>query len=133
KLGVGITLALMPLLSIVGFSLLAANPAFIVVAVLTVVRRALGFGLTKPTSDMLYSVVPDEQKYKSKNFIDTAIYRGGDLFGAWTVRGMQTLGLGIAGIALVMVPVGLIWIGLAILLGREYKRRDEAAGLKTAA
>ncbi|MEM8684164.1 MAG: MFS transporter, partial [Pseudomonadota bacterium] len=124
RLGLAITLTIMPIVSIIGFAILANNPLLLVVAALTIARRAIGFGLTKPSTDMLYSVVPDEQKYKSKNFIDTAIYRGGDLFGAWTVRGLQGLGLGIAGIALVMVPVGLIWVALAILLGREYKRRD---------
>ncbi len=127
RLGVGITLSLLPIVSIAGFLLLAMHPVFMVVAVLTVVRRALGFGLMKPTSDMLYSVVPDEQKYKSKNFIDTAIYRGGDLFGTWTIRGLQALGLGIGGIALVLLPFGIIWAGLTLLLGREYMRRDAAS------
>ncbi len=126
RLGLGITLAIMPIISIAGFLLLAVHPVFMVVAVLTVVRRAIGFGLTKPSSDMLYSVVPDEQKYKSKNFIDTAIYRGGDLFGTWTIRGLQGLGLGISGIALVLLPFGIIWAALAILLGREYLRREAA-------
>ena len=128
RLGLGITLMIMPVVSIIGFILLASHPLLLIVAILTIARRAIGFGLTKPTSDMLYSVVPDDQKYKSKNFIDTAVYRGGDLFGAWTVRGLQTVGLGIAGIALVMVPVGLIWVALAFSLGREYKRRDADSG-----
>ena len=52
-----------------------------VVAALTVLRRAVGFGFAKPSTDMLYSVVTPEEKYKAKNAIDTAIYRGGDVVG----------------------------------------------------
>ncbi|MDJ0758106.1 MAG: MFS transporter [Woeseiaceae bacterium] len=124
RLGVGLTLAIMPFISIIGFALLAFNPAFVVIAILQVVRRSVGFGLSKPTNDMLYSVVPPEQKYKSKNFIDTAIYRGGDLIGTWTIR--LLLPLGIPVISLVLLPFAAIWVGLAIWLGREYRRRDSA-------
>ena len=122
-LGIGVTLSLLPLLSLVGFALLAINPAFGVVAILQLVRRSLGFGLTKPTNDMLYSVVTPEEKYKAKNFIDTALYRGGDLIGVWAVRFMS--GLGISGISLVMLPFAALWAGIALWLGRDYRRRDK--------
>ncbi|MDJ0916262.1 MAG: MFS transporter [Woeseiaceae bacterium] len=124
RLGIGLTLAVLPFISIIGFALLALNPAFIVIAILQVVRRSVGFGLSKPSNDMLYSVVPTEQKYKSKNFIDTAIYRGGDLIGTWTIRALWSLGIPI--ISLVLLPFAAIWVALAIWLGREYKRRDVA-------
>ncbi|MGH8222569.1 MAG: NTP/NDP exchange transporter, partial [Woeseiaceae bacterium] len=92
-LGVGVTLALLPLVSIAGFAMLAVQPVFIVMAVLQVLRRSITFGFTKPTSDMLYVVVSKEAKYKAKNFIDTAIYRGGDLFATWTIKFLGGLGL----------------------------------------
>jgi AAA family ATP:ADP antiporter len=50
------------------------------------------------------------------------VYRGGDLIGTWTVR--LIWGLGISGIALVLLPFALLWVLLALWLGREYKRRD---------
>jgi AAA family ATP:ADP antiporter len=93
------------------------------VAALTVVRRALGFGFTKPSTDMLYSVVTPEEKYKTKNFIDTAIYRGGDVVGTWTIRLMSILGLGMAAISFVMLPFAVVSAVIALWLGREYKRR----------
>ena len=131
RLGVGLTLAVMPAVSIIGFALLAFNPAFVVIAVLQVVRRSVGFGLSKPTNDMLYSVVPPEQKYKSKNFIDTAVYRGGDLIGTWTIRALLPLGIPI--ISLVLLPFAAIWIGCTLWLGREYRRRDRASSADAAA
>ncbi len=143
--GIGITLSLLPIVSLLGFvvlavnpelvgvallpvvsyfglTLLAANPVLVVVALLQVVRRSLGFGLTKPTSDMLYSVVTPKEKYKAKNFIETALYRGGDLIGIWTIRVMS--GLGIAGISIVMLPFAVLWGAVALWIGNDYRRRD---------
>jgi AAA family ATP:ADP antiporter len=124
RLGIGPTLALLPVASIIGFALLAINPVFIVIAGLQVARRSLTFGFAKPTSDMLYSVVSKEAKYKAKNFIDTAIYRGGDLFSAWTVKLLG--GIGISGISLICIPIAVLWTGLSLWIGREYNRRDQA-------
>ena len=120
--GVGITLSLLPIFSVIGFALLAFNPAFLLIAVFQALRRAIGFGFSKPTNDMLYSVVTPEEKYKSKNFIDTAVYRGGDLVGIWTVKGLW--GLGFAGISLMMLPFAFLWVAIAIWLGKAYRQRD---------
>jgi AAA family ATP:ADP antiporter len=125
-LGMGPTLALLPLASIVGFALLAINPVFIVMAALQVARRSLTFGFAKPASDMLYAVVSKEAKYKAKNFIDTVIYRGGDLFSTWTIRFL--MGFGITGVSLVCIPIAVIWTGLSLWIGREYRRRYWAMG-----
>ncbi len=123
KLGIGGTLVLLPLVSVVGFTLLAINPAFIAIAGLHVMRRSLGFGFTKPTNDMLFAIVSKEAKYKAKNFIDTTVYRGWDVVSTWTVRSIS--GIGLSGIAAVCVPIALIWSAIAIWIGREYRRRDQ--------
>ena len=124
RFGVGVSLAVLPIVSVIGFALLAANPVFIVIAALQVARRSLTFGLGKPTSDMLYTVVSPEDKYKAKNFTETALYRGGDLVGAWAVRMMA--GIGLSGISLVCIPIATIWTAIAFWLGKDYKRRDKA-------
>ncbi len=123
RFGIGRSLSVFPLASIIGFAVLALEPTLMAVAVLDVVRRGLGFGFAKPSTDMLYSVVTREEKYKTKNAIDTAIYRGGDVVGTWTIRLLSIVGLGIAGIAVVMVPVAVVSAVVALWLGREYKRK----------
>jgi ATP:ADP antiporter, AAA family len=123
RFGIGVSLALLPIASIAGFVLLAIEPTLLAVALLTVLRRALGFGIGKPTSDMLYSVVTPEEKYKTKNFIDTAIYRGGDVIGTWSVKGMTAIGLGISAISMVMLPFAALWAMVALWLGRDYRRQ----------
>jgi AAA family ATP:ADP antiporter len=125
KIGVGYTLALLPIVSAIGFALLALNPVFIIMAVLQVLRRSLTFGFSKPTSDMLYSVVSTEEKYKVKNFIETAIYRSGDVIGAWSIRFLS--GIGIAGTAIICIPIAIAWAVLSIRVGREYRRLDASS------
>ncbi len=127
RFGIGRALVLMPIVSAVGFILLAMDPVLAVVAILTVARRAFGFGFSKPGTDMLYSVVTPEEKYKTKNFIDTAVYRGGDVIGTWFVKSMSALG--IAGISLVMVPIAIYWAFVSLWLGSDYKSKAKA--LKT--
>jgi AAA family ATP:ADP antiporter len=122
RLGIGVTMSAMPIISIVGFVLLAIEPTLAVVAILTVTRRSLGFAFSKPTTDMLYSVVTPEEKYKVKNFIDTVVYRGGDLIGTWSVR-FLVAGIGLAGTSVVMLPFAAVWAGIALWLGGDYRRR----------
>ncbi len=126
NLGVGTTLAVLPVVSIIGFALLAFNPTFVILAGLQVLRRSIGFGLTKPTSDMLYAVVSPEARYKAKNFIDTAIYRASDTVTTWSVKLIGTLGFGLGGIAFICVPIAAIWTALALFIGRQYDERDRA-------
>jgi len=131
RFGIGMSLALMPIVSIAGFAILAVNPTLAVVAIVTIVRRGLGFGLTKPTTDMLYSVVTPEEKYKTKNFIDTAVYRGGDVVGTWSISGLMSgLGMGLSAISWVMVPFTALWAIIALWLGRDYKRRAKLGIVK---
>jgi len=123
RFGIGMSLALMPIVSIAGFAILAVYPTLAAVAILTIARRGLGFGFGKPTTDMLYSVVTAEEKYKTKNFIDTAVYRGGDLIGIWSVRVLTSLGMGLSAISWVMVPFTALWAIISLWLGHDYRRR----------
>ena len=132
KLGVGWTLSILPIVSVIGFTLVAFNPVFAVLAGLQVVRRSIGFGLTKPTNDMLYAVVSPEERYKAKNFIDTTVYRGADVVTGFSVRFLGSLG-GLSGLALLCVPLAIIWSSLAFWIGRQYRERDAALGKQPSA
>ncbi len=120
-LGMGVTLTFLPVVSAVGFGLLAWQPAFAIMVVLQILRRSLGFAFAKPASDMLYAIVPTGAKYKAKSFIDTAIYRGGDVVAIWFARLLAVIGLGTAGIALICVPVSIAWTAVALRIGAAYR------------
>jgi AAA family ATP:ADP antiporter len=125
-LGLAITLAWLPLLSMLGFGMLGAIPTFYTLAAFTVLRRSSNFALTNPAMEVLFTVVPREDKYKAKNIIETFVYRGGDQVGAWLYAGLVALGLSLAGVSFVAVPLSAIWLGLGLWLGRKQAAMAEA-------
>lgn len=125
-IGVALTLSMLPLLSVLGFSALALTPTIAVLVVYQVIRRAGNFAFARPTREVLYTVVPREDKFKAKSFIDTAVYRFGDQVGAWSYAGLGMLGLGLTGISLVAVPLSLAWLVNALWLGRKQRTLEQA-------
>jgi len=123
-LGVGATLAALPVVTGLGFLWLGTTPQLSALIALQVAYRALRYGLAKPTREVLYTVLGREEKYKSKAFLDTAIYRGGDLASGWIFTGLKALGLSIGAIALAAAPLAALWALIALWLGR---RQDRAA------
>ena len=67
---------------------------------------------------MLWTVLGREEKYKSKPFLDAAVYRGGDLVSGWIYTGLAAAGLTVGAIALVAAPIAGVWAILALRLGR---------------
>jgi AAA family ATP:ADP antiporter len=127
-LGVGLTLAILPAVMAVGFIVLGLYPTLAVLVVMQVIYRAGRYGMTKPAREILWTVLGREAKYKSKPFLDAAVYRGGDLVSGWIYTGMTALGLSIGAIALVSAPVAGVWTLLALRLGskQEILARAEA-------
>jgi AAA family ATP:ADP antiporter len=122
-LGLGWTLALIPVLLAAGFLALGLSPVLAVLVVVQVLRRAGNYAIMRPAREMLYVVLGREEKYKAKNFIDTVVYRGGDALSAWAYAGLAALGLSLSAIALVAVPLSLLWAGIAYRLGQAQERR----------
>jgi AAA family ATP:ADP antiporter len=118
-LGLGLALALIPVLLGAGFLILGFSPVLTVLVVVQVLRRAGNYAIMRPAREMLYTVLGKEEKYKAKNFIDTAVYRGGDAVSAWAYAGLSALGLGLSAIAFVAVPLAGVWAGVAYMLGRK--------------
>ena len=77
---------------ILGYSLLAASPLPMMVAIVQVVTRASEFSLTKPARETIYTRVDREWRYKAGAAIDTVIYRGGDLSFVWLHKFVSAFG-----------------------------------------
>jgi AAA family ATP:ADP antiporter len=119
RLGVALTLGILPLFTLLGFAALAAAPVIAVLVAFQVLRRAANFALARPTREILFTVLPREDKYKAKSFIDTVVYRAGDQVGSWSYLALGGFGLGIAGVALVAVPLSALWLYNGLWLGRR--------------
>jgi AAA family ATP:ADP antiporter len=117
--GVAAILSLLPAVSMLGFGAIFLMPTLAAVAAFQVARRAGNFALTQPARQVLYTVVSREDRYKAKNFIDTAIYRAGDQVGAWSYALIGMLGWGIKEAGIVSVAVSAVWLVNSLWLGRR--------------
>lgn len=119
-LGMPRTAILPPILLAAGFTLLGSSLGLVLFAAIQVAQRALNYGLLGPVKEMLFTVVDRETKYKSKNFIDTVVYRGSDVTASWLFKGMMIAGLSISQVAWLYLPVMAIWGVGAWKLGKAY-------------
>lgn len=125
KLGVGWTLAILPLVTVAGFAVLAIWPLYGVMALFQALHRATRYAISRPARETLFSVVPPSEKYKAKPLIDVFLYRGGDVAGAGIQGALSALGT-ITLMAAATVPFAAVWCALSIALGRAQQRLDPA-------
>jgi AAA family ATP:ADP antiporter len=117
--GVGLALAFLPLLTLCGFATLAFVPTLGALVAFQVLRRSSDYAIARPAREVLYTVLPREDRYKAKNFIDTVVYRAGDQVGAWSYALLAALGLGGAEVAATAVVLSIIWLLNGLWLGRK--------------
>jgi AAA family ATP:ADP antiporter len=120
KLGVGVALALLPALGLAGFGAIGLAPVLAVLVAFQVLRRAADYAVARPAREMLFTVLTREEKYKSKNFIDTVVFRGGDAASGWVYAALKALGLGLPGLAAAAIPGALLWLAVGLWLGRRH-------------
>ena len=125
-LGVGLTLMVLPLLTMFGFGTLALMPAISTLVIFQVLRRSSDYSIARPTREVLYTVVPREDRYKAKNFIDTVVYRAGDQIGAWTYALVAMVGFGHSVLAVIAMALAALWLINAWWLGRRQEAMARA-------
>ena len=123
RFGLAVALAALPIATALGFIGLAIYGSFAVLILLEAVNKAVQRGLTRPAREALFTVISREDKYKAKAFIDTFVYRAGDVVGAQTEGLLGRLGLALGGLVTVVVPLALVWAALGLWLGRAQQRR----------
>ncbi|MBW8311859.1 MAG: MFS transporter [Rhizobium sp.] len=129
RLGLVVLLTAVPVVMALGFLWLALAPTFAVFAVVMVTRRAGEYALARPGREMLFTAVPAEAKYKAKNVIDTAVYRGADAVSGWVKIGVDAIAGHPAVVAVAGAGLALAWAFTGWSLARAHGRRErEAAG-----
>jgi AAA family ATP:ADP antiporter len=122
RLGVSVALALLPVTAALGFLGLAIAGSLAALVAFEAAFRAVQRGIMRPSRETLFTVVPRTDRYKAKAFIDTFVYRAGDVAGAQTEGMLKQLGLGLAALAAVAVPLAAAWMALGIWLGYAQRR-----------
>ena len=122
RFGMPTTLALIPVLMVLGWLVVAISPILLFLIGLQIIRRAGNYAITKPGREMLFTLVDNEARYKVKPVIDIVVYRGGDMLTAWFYTFLTaTLGLGLSGVSIIAAAVASLWALTGLYLGKRYK------------
>jgi len=132
RLGVSVTLALLPVTAMLGFIGLAIAGSIAALIAFEAAFRAVQRGIMRPSRETLFTVVPRADRYKAKAFIDTFVYRTGDVVGAQTEGLLKQLGMGLAALATLAVPLAAAWMALGIWLGHAQRAQARAEQLEGA-
>lgn len=123
RAGPRVALSAMPVVVGLSFVALALLPTLLVFMVTQVVRRAADYGLSKPTREMLYTVLNPESKFKTKSLLDTVLQRGADTVGNWLYVLLAAAGIGLVGFAWIGALACFALIGVTWRLGTSFERR----------
>ena len=127
QVGIPVTLALLPATVALGFMGLALVASLAGLVVLQAAFNAVQRAIMRPARETLFTVVSRADKYKSKAFIDTFVYRVGDVVGAQLEGVLAHLAAGVTALAVVAVPLAVVWGVLGVWLGRRQEREASAA------
>ena len=121
-LGVAIGIMILPITALGVYSVLAFYPVLNFIRWAKSAENSTDYSLNNTIRNMLFLPTTREQKYKAKQTIDSFFTRAGDLLSAGLVLVGNYIALTASGFAMVNVALVIVWLGLAFLIGREYKR-----------
>lgn len=129
RFGVTAGLILNPIIMVVAFVALALSPTLLMIQALQVIRQVSQYAIARPSREICFTVVPQADRFKTKNVIDIVVYRFGDLSSAWMQAGLRAAGLKVVGSAAAGFGISIIWGVGALLLGRRFEvlRAHQAA------
>jgi AAA family ATP:ADP antiporter len=110
-----------------GFSPGGLVPELAVLVGLQILLRASNFATVRPARESLFTLVAREEKYASKSFIDTFVYRFGDAVGAASYSGMTALGAALPVISVCVIPIAAVWVAVGTALGRRQRALAESS------
>jgi AAA family ATP:ADP antiporter len=123
--GVGATLATACGVIVGLFAWLSIDPGLWPLMVAKVVQEVVGYGLLVPAQQVLFTVVSRAEKYESKAFVDTVVFRGSDVAAANVCDALGRFSVSAA--ALAILPLAGAWMALGAWLGREQAARSQLA------
>jgi len=121
----GVVMAL-PLVALGAYGAVVAGATFAAVRWAKTAENATDYSIMNTARNMLWLPTRREEKYKAKQAADTFVVRAGDVLSAGLVfAGTEWLRLGRFGFATGNILVVGLWLAVAVMLVREYRRLGE--------
>jgi AAA family ATP:ADP antiporter len=125
--GVRVGVLVLPLLALTGYAILAFAPILTLVRTVKIAENATDYSINNTVRNVLFLPTSRDQKYKGKQVIDSFFVRAGDVLSAVLVYvGVSLLGFSATGFARVNLVLAVIWVLIAVAIGREYQRKSRA-------
>jgi len=122
-LGIRIALLLLPVIALGGYCIMVFFPVLAIVRLAKTAENATDYSLQNTVRQVLYLPTTREEKYKAKQAIDTFFWRAGDVLSAALVAvGTQWLAFHTKQFALFNILLVVVWIILAVIIGRENRK-----------
>ena len=123
-LGIRFAILFLPMIALGGYAFLAFYPVLAVVRWAKTAENATDYSLQNTVRHALFLPTTREQKYKAKQAIDSFFVRAGDVLSAGLVFvGVNWLLFKTEQFAMVNLGLVIVWITLAILIGRENRKQ----------
>ena len=125
-IGLGWTLALLPLAGVAGLATFARDLTIDAIKWVQIGFKGIDYAIAKPAREALFTVVSRAEKYQSKSLIDAGLYRLFDSIDSFVVDGLR--GGGMAAAAWIACAVSTAGLPISALLARLHGKRRAPAG-----
>ena len=129
RLGVVALVTIVPAAMVIGFGLIALSGTLAVVIGVMIVRRWGEYSFIRPGREMLFSQLDTETKYKAKNLIDVAVYRGADAGLAQASKALGAMGMTSTAFAVAGAVFSALWLAVGLWLGRRTESASARGGV----
>jgi len=126
-LGVRVALFFLPVIALGGYSLMGFTSSLAIIRLIKSLENSTDYSLQNTTRQTLFLPTSRDAKYQGKLAVDTFFVRSGDVLSAVVVFIGVHIGFAIREFALVNVALVLVWLLLAIGIGRRYRSLTEAS------
>jgi AAA family ATP:ADP antiporter len=123
-IGVRRALYVMPVFALGAYACATAMPVLAVMRLVKIGENSLQYSLQDTTRNALFLVATRVEKFVGKTAIDTVCVRIGAIMSTVMVFVGSRLGWSTRTFAAILVGLALVWIGFAVLVAREHRRRE---------
>lgn len=123
-------LVILPIVALTAYSLILFIPLLAAVRWAKTAENATDYSLNNTVRHALFLPTTREEKYKGKQVVDAVGQRAGDVMAALTWLALTSvLGMGYRQVAIVNLALVVVWLVVAVMIGRRYRRLVAATAL----
>ena len=124
KVGIKNIMIFYGFLFLIAYLLYGFFPSIVAVAIVTVFLRVFEYGFNKPTREIIYSTLKQNDRYKSSVLIDTFVSRFGDLTGSALIKLAGFTTITFNSLPLMALPIAGYLSFLGMRISKENKIKD---------